>query len=249
MKTIAVIQPSEMGADFKFENGYWNVVFPEGVQPPPSVSTDANNALVKGEDNGAFLDKGLLLAYAMVQDNTTKKINLYSFPAGTVFAEETATLVSSVDMIELNGVFDDIAIADGVLTFTDADTGLTLTLDTKTLQRISDITAGDGVAVDELNGVVTLSVKIADTGDNLASVGPEGLQVSGANVVRHLNENRFNQQRHEVDIVDESGPLIKHTVGNEELTIPAIMLVNSAGENIGVVFDPAQATLTSNRPA
>ena len=46
-----------------------------------------------------------------------------------VFDINTALMVSEIDMLAMNGQFDDIAIDEGVVTFTDVQTGLTLSND------------------------------------------------------------------------------------------------------------------------
>ena len=58
-------------------------------------------------------------------------------------------MVSEIDMLAMNGQFDDIAIDEGVITFTDVQTGSTLTLNTNELQRVGDIKSTKSVTVTE----------------------------------------------------------------------------------------------------
>ena len=233
MRILSIIQPSEMGPDFSFdeEAGLWKVNFPAGMGEGNGVplSTDTNNAIVLGSDEGAFISADLLGAYALTQDNSSKKINLYRFKPGTEFDPETATLVSSVNMIELSGIFDDVAIDGDLITFTDADTGLTLTIDTANLQKVSDIVGSDSVEVNSLDGVTTLSVKINPHPDNLIEVTEEGLFVDADK----LGGGDLNPRQTLAEV--ENG--LCHVVGNSHLVVPQIELTDVAGNPIGYIND------------
>ena len=235
MRILSIIQPSEMGSDFRFdeEAGLWKVNFPTGMGEGGGVplSTDNNNAIGLGSDEGAFISTDLLGAYALTQDNSSKKINLYRFQPGTEFNPETATLVSSVNMVEMNGVFDDVAIDGDLITFTDVDTGLTLTIDTANLQKVSDIVGSDSVEVNSLDGLTTLSVKINPRPDNLIEVTEEGLFVDAANFGEGGGDLDLHQTLAEV----EDG--LCHVVGNSHLVVPQIELVDVAGNPIGYIND------------
>lgn len=235
MRILSIIQPSEMGSDFRFdeEAGLWKVNFPAGMGEGGGVplSTDNNNAIGLGSDEGAFISTDLLGAYALTQDNGSKKINLYRFQPGTEFNPETATLVSSVNMIELSGIFDDVAIDGDLITFTDADTGLTLTLDTANLQKVSDIVGTESVEVNSLDGLTTLSVRINPHPDNLIEVTEEGLFVDAAN----FGEGGGDLDLHQTLAQVEEG--LCHVVGNSHLVVPQIELVDVAGNPIGYIND------------
>ncbi len=235
MRILSIIQPSEMGSDFRFdeEAGLWKVNFPAGMGEGGGVplSTDENNAIVLGSDEGAFISTDLLGAYALTQDNGSKKINLYRFQPGTEFNPETATLVSSVNMIELSGIFDDVAIDGDLITFTDADTGLTLTIDTANLQKVSDIVGSDSVEVNSLDGLTTLSVKINPHPDNLIEVTEEGLFVDAAN----FGGNGGDLDLHQTLAQVEDG--LCHVVGNSHLVVPQIELTDVGGNPIGYIND------------
>lgn len=233
MRILSIIQPSEMGPDFRFEDDVWKVNFPAGSGAGGGVplSTDANNAIGLGTDQGAFISTDLLGAYALTQDNGSKKISLYRFPQGTEFDPETATLVSSVNLIELSGVFDDVAIDGDVITFTDADTGLTLSIDTANLQKVSDIVGSDSIEVNSLDGLTTLSVKINPQTGNLIEVTKEGLFVDAAN----FGGNGGDLDLHQTLAQVENG--LCHVVGNSHLVVPQIELVDVAGKPIGYIND------------
>lgn len=241
MRILSIIQPSEMGPDFRFEDDVWKVNFPAGSGEGGGVplSTDANNAIGLGTDQGAFISTDLLGAYALTQDNGSKKVNLYRFPAGTEFDPETATLVSSVNLIELSGIFDDVAIDGDLITFTDADTGLTLTIDTANLQKVSDIIGSNSVEVISVDGLTTLSVKINPRPDNLIEVTEEGLFVDATN----FGGNGGDLDLHQTLAPVENG--LCHVVGNSHLVVPQIELVDVAGKPIGYINDMANLPVSS----
>lgn len=232
MRILSIIQPSEMGSDFRFEDNVWKVNFPAGMGEGGgiSLSTDAKNAIGLGSDEGAFISTDLLNSYALTQDNSSKKINLYRFPVGTEFNAETATLVSSVNLIELNGVFDDVAIDGGLITFTDADTGLTLTIDTADLQKVSDFNGSNSIKVTSEDGVTTIGVKISPNPLNVIEVTEEGLFVNGNNLPSESGTD-LHQTLAEV----ENG--LCHAVGNSHLVVPQIELVDVTGKSIGYIND------------
>lgn len=237
MRIVSLIQPSELGSDFKFdvESGIWKVNFPAGGGGGGSeLSKDSNNALKLGVDGGVYLDAALLNAYAMVQDNVSQKIHLYSFPAGTDFDLESAILVSSVNLIEMTGIFDDVAIDGEVITFTDADTGLTLTLDTANLQLISGIVAGPGIDVTSVNGTTTISVLVDPNPENAIQLTDAGLFVPGG-------EDQVNPKQ-TLSVV-ETG--LCHVVGSSHLVMPQVELVDLIGNSIGYVHDLSGGPVSS----
>ena len=242
MKTISIIQPDEFGSDFKYEGGVWSVRFPPGKPNIDPASKDTGNAVREGSDGGAYLGEDMLCAYAITQDNVTKKIHLYQYPVGTSFNPDTATLVSTVNMVDLQVVFDDVAINGTVLTFTDADTGATLTIDTDTLQRIDSITAArDVLKLTTLNGVTSPEIQLA--GDingtpNLLTESADGLLVDGdvvgVTVAESLGQADLNANIYRYD---EELNAIRHNVGGNELEIPQIQILNSKGELVGLIDD------------
>ena len=229
MRILSIIQPSEMGPDFRFEDDVWKVNFPAGSEGGGGVplSTDANNAIGLGTDQGAFISTDLLGAYALTQDNGSKKINLYRFPVGAEFNPETAALISSVNLIELTGVFDDVAIDGDVITFTDADTGLTLSIDTANLQKVSDIVGSDAINVISIDGVTTIEVRIDPDPNNLIQLSEGGLFVNP----NDLGGGDFDL--HQTLVPVENG--LCHVVGSSHLVVPQIELTDVAGRPIGYI--------------
>lgn len=247
MKTISIIQPDEFGSDFKYEGGLWHVRFPPGKPNIDPASKDAGNAVKAGTDGGAYLGEDMLCAYAITQDNVTKKIHLYQYPVGTSFNPVTATLVSTVNMVDLQAVFDDVAIDGTVLTFTDANTGQTLTIDTDTLQRIDGITATrDLLKLTTLNGVTSPEIQLAgviNDAPNLLTESSAGLLVDGGvvgmAVVGSLGRAELNANIYRYD---HELNAIRHNVNGNELQIPQIQILNAKGELVGLIDDMEMGT-------
>lgn len=242
MKTISIIQPDEFGSDFKYEGGLWHVRFPPGKPNIDPASKDAGNAVREGTDGGAYLGEDMLCAYAITQDNTTKKIHLYQYPVGGTFSPETATLVSTVNMVDLQAVFDDVAIDGSVITFTDADTGAKMTIDTDTLQRIDGITTASQVLqLTVLNGVTNPELLLAGAisgAPNLLTESAAGLLVDGGvvgvQVAEGLGDAPLNDNIYRYDSELNA---IRHNVNNNELLIPQIQILNSKGDLVGLIDD------------
>lgn len=245
MKNIAILQPSELGSDFTFsqENGVWGVNFPPAVESDVTISQNTNNLIKVGTDGGAYVDASKLIAYALVQDTDNQKIHLYRFPAGTVFNQPTATLVGSVDMVEMNGVFDDVAIVGNKITFKDAQTNSTLTLDTDTLQRVSRISSTNSISAATVGGNVTLDVNISQVDGNLLKIAHDGegygLSVSAEEVSDYVNNLILginSQQSVRIDVVADAAVKTR-TIGNQGIKIPQLSFVNSTGEHLAYTDD------------
>ena len=245
MKNIAILQPSELGSDFTFnqESGVWNVNFPPAVESDVTISANTNNLIKTGSDGGAYLGEDMLCAYAITQDNDNQKIHLYRFPAGTVFNQQTATLVGSVDMVEMNGVFDDIAIDGNKITFKYAQTNATLTLDTDTLQRVSRISSTNSISAVTYGGNVSLDVIINPAYDNLLEYAYDGedygLAVSALKVSEYLDlliAGINNQQSVRIDVIDDEAVKTR-TIGNQGIKIPQLAFVGSSGQHLAYTDD------------
>jgi len=237
MNIISLIQPQELGPDFYLDQGVWKVKFPTTAAPPPPISNDARN-IIQNVGDGMYVDQRDRLAYAMVQDNQTQKIQLWQFPADIEFSIDTATMVSEIDMLAMNGQFDDIAIDEGVVTFTDAQTGLTLTLNTNELQRVGSIKSTNTVNVTETAGVLRLSAKIDPKANNLLEVTAGGLQVSPDKILGIFNAELAKLDVHTQSILPDEGIGLKHVIGDQIIDIPKVQLVNSAGGILAEVNDP-----------
>ena len=245
MKNIAILQPSELGSDFTFsqENGVWGVNFPPAVESDVNISANTNNLIKTGSDGGAYVDASKLIAHALMRDNENQKIHLYRFPAGTVFNQQTATLVGSVDMVEMNGVFDDIAIVGNKITFKDAQTNTTLSLDTDTLQRVSRISSTNSISAVTYGGNVSLDVIINPASDNLLEYAYDGegygLAVSALRVNEYLDTliaNINSQQSVRIDV--SGGEAVKtRTIGYRGIKIPQLAFVGSTGQHLAYTDD------------
>lgn len=237
MNIISLIQPHELGPDFFLDDGIWKVNFPSVATPPPPISNDARN-IIQNVGDGMYVDQRNRLAYAMVQDNQTQKIQLWQFPADIAFSTDTATMVSEIDMLAMNGQFDDIAIDEGVVTFTDAQTGLTLTLNTNELQRVGSIKSTNTVNVTETAGVLKLTAKIDPKANNLLEVAADGLQVAPAKIEQIFNDELAKLDIHTQTILPNEDNGLQHVIGDQIINIPKVQLANSAGDILAEVNDP-----------
>lgn len=236
MNTVALIQPSELGADFKFEGGKWQVNFPTSATPPPPISNNARN-IIK-DSAGMFIDKRDRLAYALIQDNDSQKIRLYSHPQDELFNLESATLASEIDMLAMNGQFDDIAIDEGVITFTDVQTGSTLTLNTNELQRVGSLKASNSVAVAEDVGILKLTAKLDTNPNNLLKVTSGGLEVSPDRIEELFNSKLAAANIHTQEMFKVTDHKVGHVIGDQLLSIPKVRLENTGGVFLGSINDP-----------
>ena len=244
MNIISLIQPHELGPDFYLDQGVWKVNFPTTETPPPPISNDTRN-IIQNAGDGMYVDQRGRLAYAMVQDNQTQKIQLWQFPADEVFDINTATMVSEIDMLAMNGQFDDIAIDEGVVTFTDVQTGLTLTLNTNELQRVGSIESTNTVNVTETDGVLRLSTKIDPKANNLLEVTTDGLQVSPAKLDQIFGDELAKLDVHTQAISPNVEIGLEHVIGDQIINIPKVMLTNTAGTAIALVNDPSSLEMSN----
>lgn len=245
MNIISLIQPQELGPDFYLDQGIWKVKFPTTATPPPPISNDARN-IIQNVGDGMYVDQRNRLAYAMVQDNQTQKIQLWQFPADIAFNTNTATMVSEIDMLAMNGQFDDIAIDEGVVTFTDVQTGSTLTLNTNELQRVGSIKSTDTVTVTETAGVLKFSAKLDPKANNLLEVTTGGLQVSPAKLDQIFGGELAKLDVHTQAISPNAEIGLEHVIGDQIINIPKVMLANTAGTAIALVNDPSALEMSSD---
>lgn len=246
MKNIAILQPSELGDDFYFDQaaGVWKVNFPAPVESNVTISPNTNNLIKTGSDGGAWVDASKLIAHALVQDTDDQKIHLYRFPAGTTFDVAKATLVGSIDMVEMNGVFDDIAINGNNIKFTDAQNGVSISLDVDSLQRVSRINGSNSVRVTAgaNPGEIALSVITNPSETNLLQVieGEEGgLLVSGFSVrdyIQGLVDGINSQQSIRLNVNGDTVE-VKRTIGKQQLRIPQLAIVGSNGNVLAYADD------------
>lgn len=237
MEVVKLIQPHEFGDNFIFEDGKWKVKFPPIPKSGVEVSKDSNNFIVLGEDGGMFADAAKLHAFALVQDNENMKIHLYRHQANLEFNEATATLVNSIDMLELNGQFDDITITDAVVTFKDVQTDSELVFDTNQFLNVSNLSTDDSMVLLEVDNTATKQVSVRGRDyDNLIQNTPEGLLVlppEGVQIDHSLELRSFN-----VDVPNEEQTTVHEFVRNingHQLHIPATILKNMRGKTLGAI--------------
>ena len=249
MRVVKVIQPHEFGDNFILEDGKWKVKFPPIPEGGIEISKDANNFIVLGEDGGMFADAVKLHAFALVQDNENMKIHLYRHQANLEFNVATATLVSSIDMLELNGQYDDITITDAVVTFKDVQTDSELEFDTNQFLNVSGLAADDSMTLVGDDNTTTKQVSVRGREyDNLIQNTPEGLLVLPLDGVHidHTLEARYKEDVPDEIEVDE----FVRTINGNEIRIPAVTLKNSRGKTLGAIVAPISEKLpipTSDR--
>ena len=244
MEVVKLIQPHEFGDNFILEDGKWKVKFPPIAISEVEVSKDANNLVTLGIDGGMFVDATRIHAYALVQDNENMKIHLYRHQAGVEFDVTQATLISSIDMIELNGQFDDITITDAVVTFKDVQTDTELVFDTEQFQNVSGLTSDDTIRLDapiaEVEGdpvettVKHASVVLRDYNNRIEHT-PEGLLVlptEGIHIEHSLEARSYHSGVPDDEIEIEE---FIRTINGNEIRIPAVTLMNSRGKTLGAI--------------
>lgn len=243
MEVVKLIQPHELGSHFRKVDGQWKVNFPPQNLSGIEISKDPDNFIQLGEDGGMFANATHLYGYALVQDNDNMKIHLYRYPANEDFAIGTATLIGSIDMIELNGRFDDITITDAVVTFYDVQSENELEFDTNMFQKVEALIGSDSVVIDQVPSLDPeaegrlanrLQVKVVDDHSNKMVVRPNGLYVGP------LNELNIDHSLVAVPILDssENNPEIdyfEHTINGDRLRIPAVTLRNARGKTLAAI--------------
>ena len=170
------------------------------------------------------------------------------FPVGTVTLIFSPALISSFS--SASSTFSSASasnsfterLAPSGITFTDADTGAKLTIDTDTLQRIDGITAARGVLkLTTLNGVTSPEIQLAGVinyAPNLLTESSAGLLVDG-DVVGMAVAGNLGQAELNASIYryDHELNAIRHNVNGNELQIPQIQILNSKGELVGLIDD------------
>lgn len=251
MEVVKLIQPHEFGDNFILEDGKWKVKFPPIPEGGIEISKDANNFIVLGEDGGMFADAVKLHAFALVQDNENMKIHLYRHQANLEFNVATATLVSSIDMLELNGQYDDITITDAVVTFKDVQTDSELVFDTDQFQNVSGLTSDNSIDLlsPEDNESTTKQVAVSlRPYDNLVQETPEGLLVVSPEGL-HI-EHSLMAESYMVDVAKEDDE-IEHfirTINGNEIYIPAVTLRNARNKTLGAIIAKIPDKLHTREP-
>lgn len=251
MEVVKLIQPHEFGDNFILEDGKWKVKFPPIATSGVEVSKDANNLVTLGIDGGMFVDATRIHAYALVQDSENMKIHLYRHQANVEFDIATAMLINSIDMLELNGQFDDITITDAVVTFKDVQTDTELEFDTNQFQNVSGLTSDNSIDLlsPEDNESTTKQVAVSlrpygnlvqETPEGLLVVSPEGLHI----------EHSLMAESYMVDVAKEDDE-IEHfirTINGNEIYIPAVTLRNARNKTLGAIIAKIPDKLHTREP-
>ena len=249
MEVVKLIQPHEFGDNFIFEAGKWKVKFPPIATSGVEVSKDANNLITLGGDGGMFADASRLHAYALVQDNENMKIHLYRHQADLEFEVANATLINSIDMLELNGQFDDITITDAVVTFKDVQTDTELEFDTDQFLNVSGLTANNSMTLvgDDNSTTKQVSVRGRDY-DNLVQNTPEGLLVLPLDGV-HI-DHTLEARSYQVDVPDDEIEIEEfvRTINGNEIRMPAVTLKNSRGKTLAAIVTKIPDKLHTYEP-
>ena len=234
MKTLAVVTPNDLGTTFVFNaaTGKYDVIV-------PGVEESEGNALIKGPNGGPFLDKSKLKQVRLVQDTANKIIRLYEYPAGSVFDASTATVIGTASTETSEVAVDDVAIGDnGLLTFTDVQSGKTFELDTSSILRkilvanSKTIKAqGDGTATSELS----LDLIISTDDDNILQITEKGAHVSKNDILSLINAAKPNVGITVTKHFDENR--IEFKVGDNTANLNVVQLQNCSGEALGYLID------------
>ena len=250
MEVVKLIQPHEFGDNFILEDGKWKVKFPPIARSGVEVSKDANNLITLGTDSGMFVDATRIHAYALVQDNENMKIHLYRYQANAEFDIATATLINSIDMLELNGQFDDITITDAVVTFKDVQTDTELVFDTDQFLNVSGLTANDSIILMGDDNTATKQVSVRGREyDNLIQNTPEGLLVlplDGVHIDHTLEARSYRSGVPDDEIEIEE---FVRTINGNEIRMPAVTLKNLKGKTLGAIVAKIPDKLHTYEPA
>ena len=232
MTDVKIIQPQEMGTDFTFDSslGKWKL-------SSPKASTDANNSLTTGSDSGLFLDKSAIKQYRIIQDNAARKIRLYTHLADVGFDPSTATLVDEVDLVTLDAVIDDVSIAGGILTFTDAETSTQLVFDTNSpiYQVLTANSYAISVTGDGKVSQLTIDLIVNPDTDNLLKITASGAIVDKNDILALLNSSGVGT----VDfsfVKNISSENLELTINGTTQYLPMNRVLNSANEIIGYML-------------
>lgn len=248
MRVLKLVQPKEFGEHFRFVNGLWEVIFPESTGGETKLSNDSHNALTMGSDQGLHLLALRLFAYALVQDNENQKIHLYRYRSGTVFDISQAILVNSIDMLELNGSFDDIAITDANVKFYDVHSDTELVFDTNLFQKTGDLKGSDSVSLSS-EEKKEIAVKVSVDGNNLMQAKADGLFVDKTAMGDTGSHEHSFFIVDSVDTEQNGVEVLNRLVGTSSLlNIPVVNLRNMKGRIAAVVIDKVNEPLTSNKP-
>ncbi len=225
---INVIEPQEMGTDFVFnqQSGKWQL-----AEKFNDVVTDDT-----------------MIKYQLVSVPAEHKVKLYEY-TGASFDIATAIPKGEADISVLEHNTDDTAIEGTVITFTDSESGKTISFDTAS--PIFNILKANSKAIkltgDGKNGALTATLIIDSNTDNLAKITANGLVVDKNDVLALINAKgeglKSLQFKH-----DSTAKNLQVTVNEMQASIATTPIKNTGGKILGYAISTNQATNTQPPP-
>ena len=235
MPNISVVQPVEMGVNFFFDTieKTWK------INNSSLISSDSDNILVL-DDEKLKVSRSNIKLYRLIQDNAARKILLYQFNANEDFNVSTAQLIDEVDMVSLDAQVDDVAISNGVLTFTDKQTDTQLVFDTNSpiYQILHSNTTAINISGDGKNSALSIDLIVDTSTDNLLKITANGAVVDKNDILALLNSSGIGATPTIVFSHDPASENLKISIDGVDQTIATSKLVNTTGDVLGYVISP-----------
>ena len=235
MPNISVVQPVEMSVNFLFDTieKKWK------INNSSLISSDSDNILVL-EDEKLKVSRSNIKLYRLIQDNAARKILLYQFNANEDFDVSTAQLIDEVDMVSLDAQVDDVAISNGVLTFTDTQTSTQLVFDTNSpiYQILHSNTTAINISGDGKNSALSIDLIVDTSTDNLLKINANGAVVDKNDILALLNSSGIGAAPTIVFSHDPASENLKISIDGVDQTIATSKLVNTSGDVLGYVISP-----------
>ena len=235
MPNISVVQPVEMSVNFLFDTieKKWK------INNSSLISSDSDNILVL-EDEKLKVSRSNIKLYRLIQDNAARKILLYQFNANEGFDVSTAQLIDEVDMVSLDAQVDDVAISNGVLTFTDTQTSTQLVFDTNSpiYQILHSNTTAINISGDGKNSALSIDLIVDTSTDNLLKITANGAVVDKNDILALLNSSGIGATPTIVFSHDPASENLKISIDGVDQTIATSKLVNTSGDVLGYVISP-----------
>jgi len=235
MPNISVVQPVEMSVNFLFDTieKKWK------INNSSLISSDSDNILVL-EDEKLKVSRSNIKLYRLIQDNAARKILLYQFNANEGFDVSTAQLIDEVDMVSLDDQVDDVAISNGVLTFTDTQTSTQLVFDTNSpiYQILHSNTTAINISGDGKNSALSIDLIVDTSTDNLLKITANGAVVDKNDILALLNSSGIGATPTIVFSHDTASENLKISIDGVDQAIATSKLVNTSGDVLGYVISP-----------
>ena len=235
MPNISVVQPVEMSVNFLFDTieQKWK------INNSSLISSDSDSILVL-EDEKLKVSRSNIKLYRLIQDNAARKILLYQFNANESFDVSTAQLINEVDMVSLDAQVDDVAISNGVLTFTDTQTSTQLVFDTNSpiYQILHSNTTAINISGDGKNSALSIDLIVDTSTDNLLKITANGAVVDKNDILALLNSSGSGSAPTIVFSHDPTAQNLKISIDGVDQTIATSTLVNTSGDVLGHVISP-----------